>query len=226
MLAKEEIDSSAECQYCIWTSALRNVRTNYLLLPKPCILKLPSALINLRASIRSVHHFAIAYFLLNMLPLFTPLVASLLLLPYASAYVGGATISSTVLVIARDATSAENSVAAGLRGYGIPFEIVIVPQAGISSLPVLNSSATTANYGGIVTVSELVYNYDGLYNSALSQSQWEELFSYQTNFGVRMARLDVFPTADFGVYPLASNVNDEPIIFTNTSGFSSAGLKT
>jgi hypothetical protein len=144
----------------------------------------------------------------------------------ASAYVSSATISSTVLIIARDSTAAENSAAAGLRGYGIPFEVLTVPQSGITSLPLLNSSATNANYGSIVIISEVGYNYDTSYYSALTRRQWNDLYAYQSSFGIRMVRLDVFPTADFGVVSNGGNLNDEPVRFTNTSAFSTAGLKT
>ncbi|KAF1914211.1 hypothetical protein BDU57DRAFT_286325 [Ampelomyces quisqualis] len=144
----------------------------------------------------------------------------------ASAYVGGATVSSPILIIARDALSAENSAAAGLRGYGISYEILTVPQAGIASLPLLNSSATHGNYGGIVIISEVAYNYDELFYSALTRGQWQELYAYQSSFGIRMARLDVFPTPDFGVSSNGASLDDEPVTFTNTSGFSTAGLKT
>jgi hypothetical protein len=150
----------------------------------------------------------------------------LLFVHRVSAYIGGATISSTVLIIARDSTAAENGAAAGLRGYGIPFEVLTVPQAGVTSLPLLNSSSTNANYGGIVIISEVGYNYDTSYYSALTRRQWNDLYAYQSNFGVRMVRLDVFPTADFGVSSNGGNLNDEPVVFTNTSSFSTAGLKT
>jgi hypothetical protein len=129
------------------------------------------------------------------------------------------------LVIARDSTAATNSATLGLQGYGIPYEIVTVPQAGITNLPLLNSSATHGNYGGIVTVSEVGYNYGDQYYSALTRRQWNDLYAYQTNFGVRMVRLDVFPTADFGVSSNGGNLNDEPVSFTNTTGFTAANLK-
>ncbi|KAI4680448.1 uncharacterized protein J4E84_008096 [Alternaria hordeiaustralica] len=149
-----------------------------------------------------------------------------LFLQHVSAYVGSATVSSTILVIARDSTSAINSATLGLQGYGIPYEIVTVPQDGITNLPLLNSSATHGNYGGIVTVSEVGYNYGDQYYSALTRRQWNDLYAYQTNFGVRMVRLDVFPTADFGVSSVGGNLNDEPVSFTNTTGFSAANLKS
>jgi hypothetical protein len=150
----------------------------------------------------------------------------LIFLHGASAYVGNATISSTVLIIARDATSAENGAASGLRGYGIPFEVLTVPQEGIPNLPVMNSSTTHGNYGGIVIISEVGYNYDTEYYSALTRRQWNDLYAYQTVFGVRMVRLDVFPTSDFGATSLGGNVNDEQLTFTNTSAFSTSGLKS
>ncbi|KAL6708800.1 hypothetical protein ACN47E_002207 [Coniothyrium glycines] len=142
-----------------------------------------------------------------------------------SAYVGNATVSSTVLIFARDSTSAENGAAAGLRGYGIPFEIVTVPQAGLTSLPVLNATGNYGNYGGIVMISEVGYNYGDQFYSALTRRQWNDIYAYQTTFGVRMVRLDVFPTSDFGVVSLGGNLNDEPVTFTNVSGFASANYK-
>ena len=148
-----------------------------------------------------------------------------LFLQHVSAYVGSATVSSTILVIARDSTSAINGATLGLQGYGIPYEIVTVPQAGITNLPLLNSSATHGNYGGIVTISEVGYNYGDQYYSALTRRQWNDLYAYQTNFGVRMVRLDVFPTADFGVVSNGGNLNDEPVSFTNNTGFTTANLK-
>ncbi|KAF1835307.1 hypothetical protein BDW02DRAFT_294439 [Decorospora gaudefroyi] len=149
-----------------------------------------------------------------------------LLLPHVSGYIGSATVSSTVLIIARDTASALNGAALGLQGYGIPYQILTVPQAGISNLPPLNSSATYGNYGGIITLSEVGYNYGNDYYSALTRRQWNDLFDYQTNFGVRMVRLDVFPTSDFGVVGNGGNLNDEPVSITNTTGFPSANLKT
>lgn len=143
-----------------------------------------------------------------------------------SAYISRATVSSTILIFARDTPSAENGAALGLRGYGIPYEIAVVPQAGIANLPLLNSTATHGNYGGIVVVSEVGYNYDTQYYSALTRKQWNDLYAYQSNFGTRMVRLDVYPTSDFGVTSVGGNLNDEPVSFTNTTGFPTANLKT
>lgn len=149
-----------------------------------------------------------------------------LLLHCARAYVGSATVSSTILIIARDQTSAENGAAAGLRGYGIPTDILLVPQNGIPNLPILNASSTYGNYGGIVLLSEVAYDYSGEFDSALTAAQWQTLESYQAQFGVRMVRLDVFPTIAFGVRSNGGNSNDEPVVLTNTTSFPTANLKT
>jgi len=138
---------------------------------------------------------------------------------------GGATVSSTVLILARDFTAAQNSGFPGLQGHGIPYEVVTIPQAG-GTLPVLNSTAKNGNYGGILVISEVGYDYNGSYYSALTRRQWQTLWEYQEAFGVRMVRLDVFPSSDFGVSSSGGNAKDEPVVITNSTGFPTAGLKT
>ncbi|KAG9996660.1 hypothetical protein KCU78_g17344, partial [Aureobasidium melanogenum] len=70
---------------------------------------------------------------------------------------GGQTVNNTILVFARDQASSY-SATSGLNGYGIPYQLQLVPQAGIT-LPTLNSSATQGNYGGIIILSEVSYDY-------------------------------------------------------------------
>ncbi|OCL10265.1 hypothetical protein AOQ84DRAFT_430940 [Glonium stellatum] len=139
---------------------------------------------------------------------------------------GSSSVISTILIIARDATSAFSSYS-GLQGYGIPYQVLTVPSTG-TTLPQLNSSATLGNYGGIVIMSEVSYDYDGNYSSALTAAQMQQLYDYQIHFGVRMVRLDVYPEATFGVSVVDpnGNGNDEPVSITNATGFPTAGIKT
>ena len=158
------------------------------------------------------------------------LAAVVALSPTVSAvYVPNAVVSSTILVLARDQLSATNGVIPGLQGYGIPYELVTVPYEGIPNLPLLNSSATHGNYGGIVMLSEVGYLYpeDGnSFHTALTRRQLNQLWDYQTQFGVRMVRLDVFPTTDFGVEAAgAGSTKDEPVTFTNITAFQTSGIK-
>jgi len=105
-------------------------------------------------------------------------------------------VASTVLVLARELPSA-NSATSGLQGYGIPYDVVLVPQSGVT-LPPLSSSGTEGSYGGIVVMSEVAYRYDSGWASALTTAQWQTLYEYQAAFGARMVRLDAFPAPEFG----------------------------
>lgn len=145
------------------------------------------------------------------------------------------TVSSTVLVIARDTASAYQGYA-GLNGYGIPYQILTVPQGNVpggATLPPLNSSATVGNFGAIVVLSEVSYDYGTSgYLSALTSAQWDQLYAYQLNYGVRMVRHDVYPGDTVG----ASAINapnggccadgvEQLVSISNATGFPTAGLK-
>ena len=97
-------------------------------------------------------------------------------------------VDSKILVIARDAYGA-SVASSGLNGYGIPFEILTVPQAG-ATLPTLNTTAG-GNYGGIIVGGEVSYDYGGNFSSALRADQWQLLYDYQVQYGVRMVQFDV-----------------------------------
>lgn len=139
-------------------------------------------------------------------------------------------VSSTILVFARD-TASSLSATSGLKGYGIPYQVVIVPQNGIT-LPTLNSSSTTGNYGGFIIVSEVAYEYPTGWSSAITTAQWDALYSYQAAFSVRMVRLDVYPGSDTGTTTAIPSTGccddgiEQLVSFTDTSGFPTAGLKT
>ncbi|KAK3384072.1 hypothetical protein B0T24DRAFT_72677 [Lasiosphaeria ovina] len=139
-------------------------------------------------------------------------------------------VTSTILIFARDASSA-SSATSGLDGYGIPFQVVLVPQSGVT-LPALSSSATQGNYGGIIVLSEVAYSYSTSWASAITAAQWEDLYTYQTSFGIRMVRLDSFPATDLGVTTAAGsdgccNVGVEQLIsITDASAFPTANIKT
>ncbi|CAG8982285.1 hypothetical protein HYALB_00004519 [Hymenoscyphus albidus] len=144
------------------------------------------------------------------------------------------TVNSTVLVIARDdPPTAAYQATSALNGYGIPYQVLIVPKGtapGGTSLPQLNSSTTAGNFGAIYVISEVSYDYNGNYQSALLPTQWDTMYAYQLNFGVRMVRMDVYPGSTVGatvVNPSSPGCcNDEQLVsITNNTGFPTAGLK-
>lgn len=112
--------------------------------------------------------------------------------------VSAASVDSTILILARDSASA-SSASSGLDGYGIPFENLIVPQEGID-LPTLNSSTANGNYGGIIVMGAVSYDYDGVWKSAVTEDQWDAIHAYQDTFHVRMVRIDEYPGPVFGEF--------------------------
>nr|OQO32165.1 hypothetical protein B0A51_00534 [Rachicladosporium sp. CCFEE 5018] len=157
-------------------------------------------------------------------------VTSALFLSYASAI----TVNSTILVLAPTAdVQSSFSATSGLDAYGIPYQLVIVPSGG-TTLPALNSSATAGNFGGILILSDVSYDYSGSYNSAITTAQYNALYAYQTAFGVRMVRLDVYPGSDSGTTAVTANGAtgccadgvEQTFAFTNSTGFPTANIKT
>lgn len=109
---------------------------------------------------------------------------------------GKATVDTTILIIAPNAYSA-SSGAAGLLAYGIPYEALIVPKEGVT-LPTLNTSSTHGNYGGVIVMDSVSYEYDAGWASAITDAQWTLIHEYQVEFNVRMVRINEFPGTQFG----------------------------
>ncbi|TLD27556.1 hypothetical protein E2P81_ATG10844 [Venturia nashicola] len=94
----------------------------------------------------------------------------------------------------------------------------------------MNSTTTNANYGGIIVLGEVAYSGTNGFSSALTAAQWQQMFNYQTAFGVRMVRLDVYPGSDFGTTTAITGSGccdagvEQLVSITNSTGFSTAGL--
>ncbi|KAH8656621.1 hypothetical protein BGZ60DRAFT_384851 [Tricladium varicosporioides] len=136
-------------------------------------------------------------------------------------------VGNTVLIFARDAASSYSAFS-GLNGYGIPYQLVLVPSTGIT-LPVLNSSATVGNFGAIVVMSEVSYDTGkNGFQSAITAAQWAQLYQYQVSFAVRMVRMDVYPGPAFGTAALGGCCGtgvEQLISLSNTTAFPGSGLK-
>ena len=132
------------------------------------------------------------------------------------------TVNSTILVISRDSNSTFGGVSL-LQGYGIPYQVFDLSVKG--SLPALNSTPDAGNFGGIVTVSQTEYSGSDDWKSAISDTQWRQLYAYQEAFGVRMVRLNAWPSTDYGVSAVGGSVaSDQTIALSTTKHFSTASL--
>ncbi|KAI9096204.1 hypothetical protein DFS34DRAFT_650923 [Phlyctochytrium arcticum] len=121
----------------------------------------------------------------------------------ASAQPTGAPVAGAVwteqraLLLATDAADIE-APRISLTSYGIPFDIVRVPAAGITGNLTLEE-ATSGMYSMIIVQpGQLQYNYAGLWKSALTDAQWTQLASYQVKHKVRLITLDDSPQASHG----------------------------
>lgn len=133
------------------------------------------------------------------------------------------TVNSTVLVIVRDANATESGTSV-LQGYGIPYQVVDISLRG-GGFPQLNSTPDSGNFGGIVTISAREYKNDDDWKTALSDKQRQELYRYQEAFGVRMVRLNAWPSSEFGVQAVGNAVTtDLPIAVTDGKDFASANI--
>ena len=142
------------------------------------------------------------------------------LLPQINAAV---TVKSTILVLAREANATYSGTSI-LEGYGIPYLVVDLSKPA-SGYPQLNSTPDAGNFGGIVTVSARDYKANDDWKGALSEKQWKELYTYQEAFGVRMVRLNAWPSTDFGVQAAGNpTAADQPIAVSDTKQFLTANL--
>ncbi|KAH7121446.1 hypothetical protein EDB81DRAFT_229376 [Dactylonectria macrodidyma] len=137
-------------------------------------------------------------------------------------------VDSTILIIARDETTAAIG-SSGLLGYGIPYTYLIVPQDG-TTLPKLNSTVNTGNFGGIIVLDSVSYDYGATgWRSALTDAQWAEIHAYQTAFSVRMVRINDYPGISSGTLPVAGGCCEagvsQSVFFSDTSAFSTANIK-
>ena len=110
--------------------------------------------------------------------------------------IGGASVDSKVLILGITDDDLQAGYH-GLKGYGIPYDAIIVPASGFS-LPVLNDTATHGRYGGIITLNGLAVETPNGWASALSADQWTAIENYQVMFGVRLVRINEFPGDAFG----------------------------
>lgn len=137
-------------------------------------------------------------------------------------------VDNTVLILARDDAGVASG-SAGLDAYGIPWQKLIVPSTG-ADLPQLNSSATDGKFSAIIIVDAVSYSYTDGWRSAVTTDQWNTIYAYQINFGVRMVRINEYPGPDYGATVAGEGCCgdgvEQLISFTDTSAFKTANLKT
>jgi hypothetical protein len=138
------------------------------------------------------------------------------------------------LVIASSEGAADEALSI-LKGYGQPWELLVVPQAGVAlpTLETVDATGNTGNYGLFVIVGLVAYDYGTTigWASALTAAQFTTLYDYQTKYAVRMVHLDGSPFSFPGVTiapgpgGCCSAPETQTVSLLDASFIPSAGLK-
>ena len=103
---------------------------------------------------------------------------------------------------------------------GIPFETLIATKETLNEARLLTANGDGRYQGVFLTNNQLVYNDDGTYQSAFGADEWNLLWSYERDFGVRQVSLYTFPGTypeDYGVRVAGyKSTNDAPYPATLT----------
>ena len=140
----------------------------------------------------------------------------------------------TALIITTTDAGAADQATTVIQGYGVPLQIVPIPQAGtaLPTLETISGGNNNGNYGLIIIVGLVSYNYGGTtgWASAITPAQWTQLYNYQTKYGVRMVHLNAFPQAVFGTAATAPvgccNTEEQFVTLTDTAFIPTSGLKS
>lgn len=138
----------------------------------------------------------------------------------------------TALVIASSASAADEAVSI-LNALGQPNQLLAIAQSGtpLPPLETVRVSTTTGNFGLIIIIGMVSYNYGGTtgWASAITSDQWTALYAYQLKYGVRMVHLDGYP----GNFPGTTSApgpggccssDEQDVYATDTSLLTAAGL--
>ena len=132
-------------------------------------------------------------------------------------------IDLRILVIAADGTEADlPSIQQVLDYLGVPYTVYVASQTpGGLTADKLSRGAHGYYEGVILTTGALGYNKNGIWQNALSSTEWQNLWSYERMFQIRQVTWYTYPTPDYGFnWPTgAVDTTSSPIkaIFTSTA---------
>ena len=142
-------------------------------------------------------------------------------------------VAKTALVIATDATAADEATYI-LSNFNQSYQLLAIPQSGTPLPPLETIDASgnpVGNFGLIIIVGLAAYDYGGTtgWATSISTDQWSELYTYQLIYGVGMIHLDGYPDNFVGVTtadgPIGCCSGDEQYAYAvDTSLLSGAGL--
>ncbi len=108
-----------------------------------------------------------------------------------------------ILVIASDGTEADlAAIRQALDYLGEPYTVYVAAQTPGGLTPDTLYSGNHAYYQGVIlTTGDLGYNNNGVWQSALSSTEWQNLWTFEGTFGIRQLSWYTYPTANYGFNP-------------------------
>ena len=108
-----------------------------------------------------------------------------------------------ILVIASDGTEADlAAIRQALDYLGEPYTVYVAAQTPGGLTPDTLYSGNHAYYQGVIlTTGDLGYNNNGVWQSALSSTEWQNLWTFEGTFGIRQLSWYTYPTASYGFNP-------------------------
>ena len=120
-----------------------------------------------------------------------------------------------------------------MDAYGIPYDHIFLTENGQKksgkNIDLYDSDGNPKYYGVVYTTNDLVYqDFNGLYVSAFSQEEREEVDSYLKKFSVRKISLFSFPNPSIGVRYLSEHdsVANNNILSTRLAEFHDPSLNS
>lgn len=120
-----------------------------------------------------------------------------------------------------------------LQSLGMPFDVMVLTKNGIrqntGALNLINADGSGKYYGIVTTTGELAFQSSpDVWDSALTNTQWEELKNYEAQYSVRRVSLYTFPSDLIGASLIAGKENGNPnyLIFTSAVAPFASGIPT
>ncbi len=114
-----------------------------------------------------------------------------------------------VLVISADGTEANlPAIRQALDYLGTPYNVYIALQTPGGLTPDMLFNGDHGFYEGIIlTTGNLSYYNGSTWLSALTQQEWQNLWTYEATFKIRQVSWYTYPTADFGFQPPTAGID-------------------
>lgn len=127
--------------------------------------------------------------------------------PLTPMFTGSTHVGMKLLIISAAGGDADPNLA-GItyfaREIGVPYDVMIAKDTPLTTASLLDASGDGKYQGIILSDKSLVFNNNGVFESAFNDAEWNILWQYMREFGVRQVAMSGFPGASPEDYGLRS----------------------